>query len=64
MDDRRKLEWFLGVQVSQENDKVILDEEKYIESVIEKFGMQDSNPSRTPADNHLKLVKQLRMRHW
>ena len=57
MDDRGKLEWFLGMQVSQENDNVTLDQEKYIESVIEKFGMQDSNPSRTPAENNLKLVK-------
>ena len=57
MDDRGKLEWFLGLQVSQENNKVTLDQEKYIESVIEKFGMQDSNPSKTPAENNLKLVK-------
>ena len=26
-----------------------LDQETYIESVIEKFGMQDSNPSETLA---------------
>ena len=58
MDDRGKLEWFLGMQVSQENDNVTLDQEKFIESVIEKFGMQDSNPSRTPAENNLKLVEE------
>ena len=45
------------MQVFQENDKVTLDQEKYIESVIEKFGMQESNHSRTPAENNLKLVK-------
>ena len=57
MDDRGKLEWFLGMQISQERDKITLDQEKYIENVIEKFGMQDSNPSKTPAENNLKLVK-------
>ena len=56
MDDRGKLEWFLGLQISQENNKLTLDQEKYIESVIEKFGMQDSNPSKTPAENNLKLI--------
>ena len=57
MDDRGKLEWFLGMQVSQEDDKITLDQESYIENVIEKFGMQESNPSKTPAENNLKLVK-------
>ena len=53
IDDRKKLEWFLGMQ---ENGKVTFDREKYIESVIENFGIQYSNPSRTPAENNLKLV--------
>ena len=57
MDDRGKLEWFLGMQTSQERNKITLDQETYIESVIEKFSMQDSNPSKTPGENNLRLVK-------
>ena len=57
MDDRGKLEWFLGMQISQERNKITLDQETYIESVIGKFSMQDSNPSKTPAENNLRLVK-------
>ena len=57
MDDRGKLEWILGMQVSEDSEKIILDQETYIESVIEKFSMQDSNPSKTPAENNLTLIK-------
>ena len=57
MDDRGKLEWFLGMQISQGRDQISLDQETYIESVIEKFSMQDSNPSKKPAENNLRLVK-------
>ena len=56
MDDRGKLEWFLGMQ-KNEYSKKTLDEATYIESVLEKFSMQNSYPSKTPAENNLKLVK-------
>ena len=56
MDDRGKIECFLGMQVSEDSEKITLDQETYIESVLEKFSTQDSNPSKTPAENNLKLV--------
>ena len=57
LNHRGKLEWFLGMQISQNEDGLTLDQETYIESVIEKFSMQGSNPSKTPAQNKHKLVK-------
>ena len=57
MDDRGKVVWFLGMQISQIKDCITLDQGTYIETVIEKFSMQDCNPSKTPAENNLKLVK-------
>ena len=57
MDDRGKLECFLDMHISQEKDCITLDQETYIETVIEKFSLQDFNPSKTPADKNLKLVK-------
>ena len=57
MDDRGKLEWFLGMQKNEDSEKITLDQETYIESVLEKFSTQGSNPSKTPAENNLKLVK-------
>ena len=57
MDDRSKFEWFLGMQKDEDSGKIILDQQTYIESVLEKFSMQDSNPSKTQTENNLKLVK-------
>ena len=57
MHDRGKLEWFLGMQITEDSKKITLDQETYTESVLEKFSMQDTNPSKTPAENYLKLVK-------
>ena len=57
MDDRGKLEWFLGMQINEDSEKITLDQETYIENVLEKFSMPDSNPSKTPAENNFKLVK-------
>ena len=61
MDDQGKLEWFLGMQKNEDSVKITLDQQTYIESVLEKFSMQDSNPSKTPAENNLKLVKAARL---
>ena len=57
MDNRGNLEWFLGMLISQIKDCITIDQETYIETVIEKFSMQESNPSKTPAENNLKLVR-------
>ena len=57
MGDRGKLEWFLGMQINEDSEKITLDQQTHIESILEKFSMQDSNPSKTPSENNLKLVK-------
>ena len=36
MDDRGKFEWFLGIQINQMKVCITLDQESYIETVIEK----------------------------
>ena len=45
------------MQSYEDSEKKALDQETYIESVLEKFSMQDSNPSKTPAENSLELMK-------
>ena len=57
MDDRGKFDWFLGMQINEDSEKITLDQATYIESVLEKFSVQDSNPTKTPAENILKLLK-------
>ncbi len=41
MDDRGTLHWFLGVQILRSEDKITVDQEKYIESVLSQFKMCD-----------------------
>ena len=55
MEDRGRLHWFLGLKVRREDEKVTVDQERYIETMLERFQMDQSKPSRTPADLHLKL---------
>ena len=55
LEDRGRLHWFLGLRIRQEEDKVTVDHERYIETMLERFQMDQCKPSRTPADLHLKL---------
>ena len=45
------------MQIKGDSEKITLDQETYIERVRQKFSMQDSNPSKTPAANNLKVLK-------
>ena len=45
------------MQINEDSEKITLDQEAYIESPLEKVSMQDSNPSKTPTENNLKLLK-------
>ena len=54
MEDRGKLYWFLGLRIGQEEGKVIVDQERYIETMLECFKMDQCKPSRNPAGLNLK----------
>ena len=55
MDERGKLHWFLGLRIRQEKGKVTVDQERYIETMLERFQMDQCKTSRTPAELNLKL---------
>ena len=55
MEDRGRLHWFLGLRIRREGGKVTVDQERYIETMLERFQMDQCKPSRTPADLNLKL---------
>ena len=57
MNDRGKFDWFLGMQIKEDSEKITLDQATFIESVLEKFSVQNSNPTKTPTGNNLKLLK-------
>ena len=54
MKDRGRLHWFLGLRIRREEGKVTFDQERYIETMLERFQMDQCKPSRTPADLNLK----------
>ena len=55
MEDRGRLHWFLGLRIRREEGKVTVDQERYIETMLERFQMDQCKPSRTPTDLNLKL---------
>ena len=55
MEDRGRLQYFLGLTIRQEEGKVTVDQERYVETTREWFQMDQCKPSRTPADLNLKL---------
>ena len=45
-----RLHWFLVLRIRQEEGKVMVDQERYIEKMLERFQMDQCRPSRTPSD--------------
>lgn len=57
MDDRGELHWFLGMRILRSGDKITVDQEKYIENVLDQFNMSNCKPVATPGEVNLKLAK-------
>ena len=55
MEDIGRIHWFLGLRIRQEGGKVTVDQERYMETMLECFQMDQCKPSRTPADLNSKL---------
>lgn len=53
-----ELEWFVGLKIvrDRKKKKIYLSQEAMVKSILERFGMADCNPVRTPLDND-KLSK-------
>ena len=48
MSDLGRMRYFLGIEVYQNDDSVYLSQKKYAREVLEKFGMDKSNPVTNP----------------
>jgi Reverse transcriptase (RNA-dependent DNA polymerase) len=49
------LKYFLGIEVTQSRDEIILSQRKYILDLLAEVGMLDCKPADTPAVQNLKL---------
>lgn len=50
MKDLGKLNYFLGVSVVQDNDKIFINQTNFSLSLLKKFGLDNAKPVSTPAD--------------
>jgi hypothetical protein len=52
-----ELKYFLGFQVNQLQDSTFTSQTKYIQDILNKFGMKDAKPIKTPmgTNGHLDL---------
>ena len=57
MKDMRQLKYCLGVNFNQANGCVSLSQKRYLQKLLEKFGLSDANAVATPMDVNVKLVK-------
>ena len=49
------MHYFLGMQVWQEEERIMLSQTKYALDVLKKFNMSDCKPCNTPCEVGLKL---------
>ena len=58
MDDRGKLQWFLGIDFQRlASGNYQMCQERYAEAILKRFNMTDCKPAKTPAENTLTLRK-------
>ncbi|KAI0990949.1 hypothetical protein K3495_g17238, partial [Podosphaera aphanis] len=50
------LHWILGIQIEYSNVGINLSQTAYIDRVLNRFSMQDSNPVSTPMESNQRLM--------
>nr|GEU44884.1 retrovirus-related Pol polyprotein from transposon TNT 1-94 [Tanacetum cinerariifolium] len=57
MSTMGELNFFFGLQIKQMEDGIFFNQSKYIKEMLKKFGLEDSNPMKTPLSSDTKLTK-------
>ncbi|GJX39392.1 retrovirus-related pol polyprotein from transposon TNT 1-94 [Tanacetum coccineum] len=52
-----ELNFFLGLQIKQMEDRIFFNQSKYIKEMLKKFGLEESKPMKTPMSSDTKLTK-------
>ncbi|GJR80443.1 ribonuclease H-like domain-containing protein [Tanacetum coccineum] len=55
MTDLGSLNYFLGISVARDSSGMFLSQKKYAVEILERAGMVNCNPNRTPVDTESKL---------
>ncbi|KAJ9542956.1 hypothetical protein OSB04_029462 [Centaurea solstitialis] len=56
MSSMGELTFFLGLQVKQKEDGILINQSKYVKDMLTKFGFLDSKPASTPMETHKQLT--------
>jgi hypothetical protein len=56
MKDLGPMHYFLGLEVWQNSDEIILGQGKYAMEILKRFGMMDCKSMSTPTTTNLKLL--------
>nr|GEY60429.1 putative reverse transcriptase, RNA-dependent DNA polymerase, Gag-polypeptide of LTR copia-type [Tanacetum cinerariifolium] len=51
-----ELNFFFGLQIKQLDDNIFFNQSKYIKEILEKFGLEDFKPMKTPMSSDTKLT--------
>ena len=51
------LKFFLGFQIQQFQEGIFLSQAKYLKDILEKFGMSDASPCKTPMPTKITLTE-------
>ncbi|XP_051127950.1 uncharacterized mitochondrial protein AtMg00810-like [Andrographis paniculata] len=57
MSDLGLLTFYLGIEVAQEQDWIILKQSSYMKKVLDQFGMGECNATRIPMEQKIQLHK-------
>uniref|UniRef100_W4VRQ4 Putative retrovirus-related pol polyprotein from transposon tnt n=1 Tax=Corethrella appendiculata TaxID=1370023 RepID=W4VRQ4_9DIPT len=57
MKDMGKAKFCLGIKITETKSCITLDQQHYIEEILNKFGMSECKPSYTPMQHNQKLSK-------
>ncbi|GKC51397.1 retrovirus-related pol polyprotein from transposon TNT 1-94 [Tanacetum coccineum] len=52
-----KLNFFLGLQIKQMEDGIFFNKSEYIKEMLQKFGLEDSKPTKMPMSMEITLTK-------
>lgn len=53
------LKYFVGIEIIKRNNCICIHQRDYVEQIIKKFCMSDSNSASTPADANVVITKKL-----
>jgi len=55
-EDLDKLKYFVGIEVAQSNNVIVISQRKYALDILEETGLMSSNPVDTHVDPTVRLI--------